>query len=456
MLSTRASAPLLIVAALLAPARPCPADGPDVIVGDITGAMRYAAVGDISAYSFGATSCNIGTEDALWIVNTPDHPLVHQAIYRLMNGRIEQLGQSWLKHTFGTIDNGICGTCNGHLGQVLGVGCSDPYLAGQNGDRTLLGPKWEVNATTGEFPYPFSSPPYSGSIARRLQVLTSEIKPSLNPGAVYFAEVQYISADEAQAGNGLNNASYRRISFPSPTDTPVLHDSVVRMEPAISAWKAIDPAVTLVNADYPEQGLVARFIVAAKATDLGNGAWEYEYAVRNMNSHRSARAFSVPLAEGAAVTAPDFRDVRYHSGDGIDGVNFSGTDWTHAAADNRCSWTTQTFAENPNANALRWGTMYNFRFRASVPPITGEARIDLFREGDHGEPSFVLVPGLPVPADATCAADFDQNGSLEVPDIFAYLAAWFAEDRAADFDNNGLLAVPDIFAFIAAWFAGCD
>jgi hypothetical protein len=44
---------------------------------------------------------------------------------------------------------------------------------------------------------------------------------------------------------------------------------------------------------------------------------------------------------------------------------------------------------------------------------------------------------------------------VQVPDIFAFLAAWFAEDTAADFDGIGGIAVPDIFAFLAAWFAGC-
>ncbi len=54
-----------------------------------------------------------------------------------------------------------------------------------------------------------------------------------------------------------------------------------------------------------------------------------------------------------------------------------------------------------------------------------------------------------------CAADFDGNGVREVPDIFAFLSAWFAQNPRADFDRNGTIAVPDIFAFLSAWFAGC-
>ena len=54
-----------------------------------------------------------------------------------------------------------------------------------------------------------------------------------------------------------------------------------------------------------------------------------------------------------------------------------------------------------------------------------------------------------------CPADFDGNGTVAVPDIFAFLSAWFAQGAGADFDENGTIAVPDIFAFLSAWFAGC-
>jgi hypothetical protein len=54
-----------------------------------------------------------------------------------------------------------------------------------------------------------------------------------------------------------------------------------------------------------------------------------------------------------------------------------------------------------------------------------------------------------------CAADFDGVGGVAVPDIFAFLSAWFAHAPGADFDVNGSIEVPDIFAFLSAWFAGC-
>ena len=55
-----------------------------------------------------------------------------------------------------------------------------------------------------------------------------------------------------------------------------------------------------------------------------------------------------------------------------------------------------------------------------------------------------------------CPADFNDSGTTDVPDIFAFLSLWFVNDPRADFDGSGLpVAVPDIFAFLAAWFVGC-
>jgi hypothetical protein len=60
------------------------------------------------------------------------------------------------------------------------------------------------------------------------------------------------------------------------------------------------------------------------------------------------------------------------------------------------------------------------------------------------------VATIPMP----CAADFDGNGTREVSDIFAFLAAWFANDPAA-YTFGGTPGVAAIFAFLTAWFAGC-
>jgi len=57
--------------------------------------------------------------------------------------------------------------------------------------------------------------------------------------------------------------------------------------------------------------------------------------------------------------------------------------------------------------------------------------------------------------DTFCPGDFDENGTVEVPDIFAFLSAWFALDGSADVDGVPGVTVSDIFAFLSDWFAPC-
>lgn len=49
-----------------------------------------------------------------------------------------------------------------------------------------------------------------------------------------------------------------------------------------------------------------------------------------------------------------------------------------------------------------------------------------------------------------CLADINQNGSVGVDDIFAFLSEWFAGN--GDFDGDERTDVSDIFAFLTAWF----
>jgi len=53
---------------------------------------------------------------------------------------------------------------------------------------------------------------------------------------------------------------------------------------------------------------------------------------------------------------------------------------------------------------------------------------------------------------SACRADWDRNGAVQVADIFAFLASWFAGN--GDYNGNGVNEVSDIFAFLADWFSG--
>jgi HYR domain-containing protein len=377
--------------------------GPDVIVGDLQNTMRYGSVSGVTAFSVGTTSCNVGSQPLSWNAFDAQHPVIAQNLYRLKNRRFEQIGMSWLKHGFFAESEFLCfPDCQTTDGATLGVHCSDPYNANLNGDQGNLGPRWQVNASTGSFPYPPANPNTPATIGRRLQVHDADLDPAQNAGALYFVEGQYVTPDDAAAGNGTNNASYRPVNVGGAPGSGVydlsLTGSTVREESAIHAWKAADPSVILANVDVPNDG---RFTLGYLVTDNGDGTWHYEYALHNMNSDRSAQSFSVPVPPGLVIRNVGFHDVDYHSGDGIDGVTTSGTDWTSTVLNGAITWSTQSSAVNPNANALRWGTLYDFRFDANAPPTPGLGTITLFKAGSPGS----VTVATRVPTDGTPCVD---------------------------------------------------
>lgn len=414
--------------------------GPDVIVGDLPNISNYSTVGDTKAYAVGTTSCNIGDEPLLWISGNNQHPVIGQNLYRYHEGVMMQVGQSWLKHGFFALSGSLCGSCQGTSGSSLGVGCSDPYSSGLNGSQSGLGPRFEVNAYTGVFPYPFSNPNGSSgdSVFKRLQVKLDDVLPSDVPGARFFVEGHYVTADDAQAGNGLNNASYREVTIGSTGNMSIMPGSQTeRTKPAIMAWADIDPDATVVPVDVPNEG---RFHVGSKVVDNGDGTWTYHYAVHNLNSDRSARLFRVPVPSGVNVIGTSFNDVFYHSGE-----PFDGTDWTASEFNNRLIWSTDTFAANEMANAIRWGTMYNFSFTADSAPEMSQATIGLFKPGT---PASVGVE-VPAPMGVEfCAGDCDGNGSVNFNDLTSMLFAFgnTGDNPGCDANGDGSVNFNDLTA----------
>src|SRR5690606_23232767 len=118
-----------------------------------------------------------------------DHPVIPQNLYRMSaNGdRMEQIGQSNVKHAFTALTNNICGLgCNGVGGSNLGSGCSDPYSASLNAGPNLGSRAW-INPFTGAFPRNDSATPnnnHSGhsdtGTSHRILVEINDLNTSMN------------------------------------------------------------------------------------------------------------------------------------------------------------------------------------------------------------------------------------------------------------------------------------
>lgn len=389
--------------------------GPDVVVGDLNGLAQFgSSSGSQVGLAVGTDSCNFGTVDLNWFANPAnDHPVIPQNLYRMSGGasnsdRFEQIGQSNVKHAFTALTQNICSLgCNGVGGTRLGSGCSDPYSASLNSGSSgnNLGSRAWINPFTGFYPRNDSATPnndHSGHShtgpAHRILTEIADLATNQNPGATYFAEGQYITPHEyawCQANptqcNMYNNVSYRQYSV-TGTGSPFAFSPVsgtVRQKAAIVAWTGSTQVEI-----KPAPGVDGIGTLAYKVTNPSAGVWHYEYAIYNQNIDRGISSFSVPAGAGVTLSNIAFHAPPQHPGWNADGTaasaGYSNSPWVGAQAGGAVTWASETFASNQNGNALRWGTLYNFRFDSNRPPTMVNATIGFFKTGD---PMMVQVMG---------------------------------------------------------------
>jgi len=360
----------------------------------------------------GTDSCNAGQVDLNWFaLPDNDHPVIPQNLYRMSGGptnddRFEQIGQSSVKHAFTALTQNICGFgCNGVGGSHLGSGCSDPYSAGLNAGPSLGSRAW-INPFSGAYPRGDSPTPpntHTGHAhvgpSHRILTEVNDLNTAMNPGATYYAEGQYVTPHEyawcrTHTGecNMNNNVSYRRYNV-TGTASPFSFSAVgstVRTQPAIMAWTG---ATLRQLRPSPDGDGVA--IVGYKVTNPSPGVWRYEYAIYNQNLDRGIQSFSVPKLPGVTLSNVGFHAPPQHPGWTADGTvantGFSSAPWAQTEAGGLVTWSSETMAENPNANAIRWGTLYNIRFDANTAPLLMRGTIGFFKTGAPMEVQ-VLAP----------------------------------------------------------------
>jgi hypothetical protein len=407
--------------AAIAPA-PAGAPGPDprsavldVTLGQLYGITSMGRTGTYpngrNGLSAATTSCNSGSVNVPWFAAMQEnHPTIGLALFRLSAGGVlEMIGQNYMKHGFYALSNDQCnfGCQGGGNGTYLLVDCSDTYSSGHNGDRNHQGPRSEIDPVTGEWvacgsyfddwntPDGDCTRDYFGNepngVAHRVEVHDSDLG---NPGALYYYEGEYVVRNDSRLDNSIGwrqcTAVWTGSSWAFQTVGGGLTPSY---GPLVKTWGDEQVEKKLTEGD-------GSVILATKVDDLGGGQWHYEYALYNWWSERGVRSFSVPIG-AAAVSNISFHDLDQDAGN----------NWSVDLSNGSITWSTDDYTTDPDAHALFFQTMFNFRFDASVAPEPGTVTLLPFKPGT-GSVVYIDVQTPPAGATAVLAGAGAQDLAL--------------------------------------------
>ena len=434
--------------------------GPDLICSEVTSATSFGFVDGKVAYSFGTTLCNIGDSPVSYVPTTNQHPLISQSIYRLKDHRIEQIGIGFVRHTTIPLPGNACGLgCTPGALDELGVGCSDTNASAVNGAQSMMSPRSEVNAYTGEYPYPPTSFGQTGdAIYKRVQVELGDVS---DPDALYFVETQVIVPGETGADARNNNVSYRQVVFTPATATASLVGPTFSQQPAIYAWRdhgngigMPDPSVLISSANVPDSGLV---YVGSRATHIdADGDYRYDYAIMNLNADQPIAWIEQSAGANGDAHEATFVSPMYH--DDLDGL-IDAQAWSSdlLSCDTLLYRQAVGFPDDPDANTIRWGTAYSFSFRTVTEPYADQEngiRLGFGVASNDGMPYFFSANAyFPTPGDLfVCAADLNNDGELNFFDVSLFVQGY---NSGNDYNGDGQTNFFDVSQFVADYNECC-
>jgi hypothetical protein len=340
-----------------------------------------------AGFMVGHSWCNGGSVNLPWLsqsggVMVDSYPRMAFLLARESGGRMVQVsGKSYCKHSPFAFNftSGPCAPCNAGSGAFFYVGCSDTYGSGTNASQYSLGPTDEIDPWLGTWNpsgsyFDRGDPPVTGAAAidsvRSLtstQVAAFDVvknrmvvrESELIAGATYYGQVHAMVQGEPAAARG-NNLANRQVTITgSGGNWSAATSGSSQTGSVLTRWQG---ATNGIGGNGNDDG---RFLVAVKVTGPVGGMWHYEYAVHNLDNNRGGASFRVPLAAGATVQNPGFRDI---DADPLD-------DWAFSQTSTEIAFTAV------GTNALDWNTIYNCWFDCSIPPGAGAMTIDEARVG---------------------------------------------------------------------------
>jgi len=355
--------------------------------------------------------------DAVWIpkfssnglwpyIPEDQHPYLVWNMYRIHDGRIEQIGASGVKHAFFTIN--INCTINCGSGNVLWPGCEDVYGTGTNNSNSNQGPRYDINPASGLFT---SSPSFfdpgnagsqtntSSSFENRMMINDADLQVS---GADYFLDAWYVVMHDVDIWNSMGYHSL------NPNESGGLWTfgplGPFSKGPPISEWVpegTTDPlashvAITVPSqtptATYPDNLPQGHLRVLARATEVSAGRWRYNYAIQNFDFDRDIDEVRIPLPAGAGLFDTFF------GAPVTDGHQT--LDWSVQRIGDELVFTAPPPTPRPPpapaaSNALTWFSLFNFELETDVPPIETSLSLGVAEAGSPAELTAVAVaPGF--------------------------------------------------------------
>ncbi|NOT29750.1 MAG: hypothetical protein HOP15_04790 [Planctomycetes bacterium] len=306
----------------------------------------------------------------------PDHPFIAFLLAREANGRFEQISdRSYVKHGFFALSSTFCSACIGTDGTRLGLGCSDTYSVGNNGDNFWLGPPAEIDPWLGLWDpvcshfdrgEPAVAPPNDcngarsltssqanalGSVGHRIRVRDADFNV---PGAFWF-QGMYVIETEGDRVREDNLAS--RAFVPSWTGSSwnLVESGVQLFGSVLQRWAGASVKSSTNGTDD------GRLFVAVKVggQDQTNGTYHYEYAVHNRDNRRGVGALRIPICASARVMNLGFGDIDQEAGN----------DWSASVVGNEIVF-------SGPSNPLAWNTIYNFWFDSDAAPVLDTVELD--------------------------------------------------------------------------------
>lgn len=299
--------------------------------------------------------------------NNSQHPFLVWSLYRKMDGRVEQIGRSGMKHAFLTINVG-CNNCGSS--HILWPQCQDTYSSGNNDSNYYLGPRIELESNSGVFleTPSFFDPSSAGNHTNsstdwqnRLVVNESELDIS---GAEYIFDSWYLVRDDIDI---LNTMGYRYVDLNfSGSSWNVNHITPnTILGSVMDTWVTgglNDQTVSLTESD-------GHLRADVKVSDLGAGDYHYEYALTNFDYDPQIKTFSVDLPVGVIAQNAGFSGPQGYLN--ISTYKYEAAQWNINQVGSQL-----IFTATDVGHMLDWGGLYNFYFDVQAAPVAGNINLE--------------------------------------------------------------------------------